>query len=147
MVFQRAAFEAAVIASQTGAVLTYVHVVDTSFLKEVLADPLSRSFEEEMMVGIGMHILRSAERIAKATGVLPDMYLKKGPVLEGILAVAEELHADLLILSESRDSIIKKSLLRADDGPALKEPALSTGRRRKRATQLHAQYNREEENE
>ncbi len=94
---QKAALEAAVLASKSQAGLVYVYAVDVSFLRRgsglitsgAVADSLDR---------LGEQILDIAEEIAKTQGVAPRKILKKGPVLDVLKQVVQEEKADLLIL-------------------------------------------------
>lgn len=106
---QRAAADAAVLAAQTGAKLTYVHVVEPPSPAERFSDPLTRAFKEAMLVEIGIKILINAERIATARGVAPVKYLKKGPLAKCLLEVAKELDSDLLVLGGRRGTIFEKA--------------------------------------
>ena len=94
---QKAALEAAVMASQSHAELIYVYVVDVSFLRRgsgsitsgAVADSLDR---------LGDQFLEVAEEIAKTQGVVPKKILRKGLVLDVLIQVVQEEKADLLVI-------------------------------------------------
>jgi nucleotide-binding universal stress UspA family protein len=104
---QRAASDAAVLAAETGAKLTYVHVVEIPSLSERFADRLTRAFKEAILVETGIQILVNAERIAKARGITPDKYLKKGEFTTCLRDVMEECDSDLLVLGGRTGTIFE----------------------------------------
>ncbi len=106
---QKAALEAAVMASQYHAELVYVYVVDVSFLKRgtglitsgAVADSLDR---------LGEQFLEVAEEIAKTQGVAPKKILRKGPVLDVLIQVVQEEKAELLMLGHEPRTFFEKAL-------------------------------------
>jgi nucleotide-binding universal stress UspA family protein len=78
--------------------LTYVHVVDVSFLGDKTTDPLSRAFIENSSVYLGMQIVEHAAQIAKTEGIAAEKRLTRGTVRKSLQKIARELGADLLVL-------------------------------------------------
>ena len=106
---QKAALEAAIMASQSHAELIYVYVVDVSFLRRgsgsitsgAVADSLDR---------LGEQFLDFAEELAKAHGVTARKILRKGPVLDELIQVVHEEKADLLVLGHEPRTFFEKAL-------------------------------------
>lgn len=109
---QRAVLDAARLAQRTGARLFCVHVVDTSFFQEKIADPLSRAFIENSLVHLGMQIVDHASQIAKTEGVTVEKHLVKGCVRKCLHKLARELGADLLVLGSDDGQTVFRDVLR-----------------------------------
>ena len=123
---QKAALEAAVMASQSHAELIYVYVVDVSFLRRgsgsitsgVVADSLDK---------LGAQFLNVAEEIAKTQGVVPKKILRKGPVLYEIKQVVLEEKADLLVLGHEPRTFFEKAIFDGSVEDHLEELKKQTG--------------------
>lgn len=106
---QKAALEAAIMASKSQAGLVYVYVVDVSFLKRgsgfitsgAVADSLDR---------LGEQFLDFAEELAKTQGVTARKILRKGLVLDMLIQVVQEEKADLLVLGHEPRTFFEKAL-------------------------------------
>jgi len=123
---QKAALEAAVMASQSHAELIYVYVVDVSFLRRgsgsitsgAVADSLDR---------LGDQFLEVAEEIAKTQGVVPKKILRKGLVLDVLIQVVQEEKADLLVIGHEPRTFFEKALFDGSVEDHLEELKKQTG--------------------
>jgi nucleotide-binding universal stress UspA family protein len=109
---QKAALDSARLARKCGATLTYVHVVDVSFLEENTTDPLSRAFIENSSVYLGMQIVEHAAQIAKTEGITAEKQLARGTVRKSLQKIAREIGADLLVLGGDGDRTIFRDVLK-----------------------------------
>jgi nucleotide-binding universal stress UspA family protein len=109
---QKAALEAAVLAKQHQAKLTYVYVVDAGFLKESYGGHLSSDMAEEGLDKLGKHILEYAEALAQSVGITPRKIVRKGKVLDVLKQVVVEEKADLLVLGHEKRSFFEKALFK-----------------------------------
>ncbi len=105
---QKAAFEAASMARENNAKLTYVYAVDMGFLRTGIAVELSTDSAEESMVRLGEHIVAMAAELAASQGVSPGTVVRKGPVLEVLKQVMKEEDADLLVLGHEERTFFEK---------------------------------------
>lgn len=119
---QMAALDAAVMARKIGAMLTYVHVVDISFLQGKIPDPLSRAFVEESLVYLGMQIVEHAAQIAQTEGVWAEKHLTKGPVRKSLHKVAREIGADILMLGGNGGKTRFRKVLKLAGGEEQHQP-------------------------
>jgi len=106
---QKAALEAATMASQAEAGLIYVYVVDVSFLKGGISFMTSGSVADSLD-RLGEQFLDFAEELAKAHGVTARKILRKGPVLDELIQVVHEEKADLLVLGHEPRTFFEKAL-------------------------------------
>jgi nucleotide-binding universal stress UspA family protein len=109
---RRAALDAARLARRTGANLTYVHVVDVSFLQEQIADSLSRAFVEDSLLRLGMQIVEHAAQIAITEEVTAEKHLSKGAVVKCLHKVARDLGADILVLGGEGGRTVYREVLK-----------------------------------
>ena len=123
---QKAALEAAILAKENNAGLTYVYAVDVDFLSG-LAVQLSSSFAEESLVHLGSHILELAEAFAKAQGVTPKKVVRSGPVLEVLQEVISEEGADLLVLGHEDRTFFEKAMFKGSVEDHVQELKQKTG--------------------
>jgi nucleotide-binding universal stress UspA family protein len=124
---QKAALEAAVLAKQNNARLTYVYAVDIGFLRSGITVQLSSEFAEETLMHLGTHILEHAEALAKSQGVSPKSLVRKGPVLEVLRAVVAEEKADLLVLGHENRTFFEKAFFKGDVEDHVQELKEKTG--------------------
>jgi nucleotide-binding universal stress UspA family protein len=123
---QKAALEAAVMASQSHAELIYVYVIDVSFLRRgsgyitsgAVADSLDR---------LGEQFLEVAEELAKTQGVTARKILRKGEVLDVLIQVVQEEKADLLVLGHEPRTFIEKALFNGSVEDHLEQLKKQTG--------------------
>jgi len=123
---QKAALEAAIMASQSHAELIYVYVVDVSFLKRgsgfitsgAVADSLDR---------LGEQFLDFAAELAKTQGVTARKILRKGLVLDVLIQVAQEEKADLLVLGHEPRTFFEKAIFDGSLEDHLEELKKQTG--------------------
>lgn len=108
---QKAALEAAVLAKEHNARLTYVYVVDTSFLKGSIGG-MSTSMAQEGLERIGAQILEFAGQLAQSQQIVPNKIVRSGPVLEALKQVLHEQAADLLVLGHEKRSFLDKVLFK-----------------------------------
>jgi nucleotide-binding universal stress UspA family protein len=109
---QKAALDSARLARKCGATLTYVHVVDVSFLGEKTTDSLSRAFIENSSIYLGMQIVDHATQIAKTEGIAAEKRLARGTVRKSLQKVARELGADLLVLGGDEGRTVFRDVLK-----------------------------------
>ncbi len=121
---QEAALEAARLAKNHEARLTYVYAVDASFLKSGIA--LTGPVEESMM-RLGAHIVEMAGQLALTLGVESKKVVKAGPVLEVLKSVIAEEKADLLVLGHEKRTFFEKSLFKGEVEDHVQELKQQTG--------------------
>ncbi|MCX5880515.1 MAG: universal stress protein [Deltaproteobacteria bacterium] len=123
---QKAALEAAVLASKSQTALVYVYVVDVSFLRRGSGSMTSGAVADSLDK-LGAQILDIAEEIAKTQGVVPKKILRKGPVLDVLKQVIQEENADLLVLGHEDRTFFEKALFKGDVEDHLEELKKQTG--------------------
>jgi nucleotide-binding universal stress UspA family protein len=123
---QKAALEAAALAKQHNAALTYVYAVDIGFIKSSVGG-LSTSLAEDGLVHLGDHILDYAAELAQAQGVTPKKIVRRGAVLEVLRAVVQEEKADLLVLGHEKKSFFEKTLFKGSVEDHIEELKRQTG--------------------
>lgn len=123
---QKAAFEAALLAKQHNAKLTYVYAVDAGFLKGSVGG-MSTGIAQEGLERLGSHILDYAEQLAQSQGVSPRKVVRSGPVLEVIKQVVREEKADLLILGHEKRTFFEKVLFKGSVEDHIEELRQQTG--------------------
>jgi nucleotide-binding universal stress UspA family protein len=123
---QKAALEAAVLASKSQTALVYVYVVDVSFLRRGSGSMTSGAVADSLDK-LGAQILDIAEEIAKTQGVVPKKILRKGPVLDVLKQVIQEEKADLLVLGHEDRTFFEKALFKGDVEDHLEELKKQTG--------------------
>jgi nucleotide-binding universal stress UspA family protein len=106
---QKAAQEAARLAKENQAGLTYVYAVDITFLKGLTIE-LTPDFAAKTLEHLGGHILERAEEAAKTQGVTPRKIIRSGAVLEVLKQAVREEKADLLVLGHEDRSFFEKIL-------------------------------------
>lgn len=124
---QKAALEAAVLAKENNARLTFVYAVDIGFLRTGITVQLSSEFAEDTLMHLGKHILDHAEKLARAQGVSPKKVVKRGSVLDVLKSVVSEEKADLLILGHENRTFFEKALFKGDVEDHLEELKQQTG--------------------
>ncbi len=124
---QKAALEAAVLAKENNARLTYVYAVDVGFLRSGITVQLSSEYAEDSLLHLGKHILEHAEILAKSQGITPKTLVRKGPVLEVLKAVMSEEKADLLVLGHEDRTFFEKALFKGDVEDHVQELKDQTG--------------------
>jgi nucleotide-binding universal stress UspA family protein len=123
---QKAALEAAVLASKSQAALVYVYAVDVSFLRRG-GGAITSGAVADSLDNLGAQILDIAEEIAKTQGVVPKKVLRKGPVLDILKQVVQEEKADLLILGHEDRTFFEKALFKGNVEDHLEELKKQTG--------------------
>jgi nucleotide-binding universal stress UspA family protein len=123
---QKAAMEAAALAKQHNARLTYVYAVDIGFLKGSRGG-LSQSVAEDGLVRLGAHILGYAEELAQSQGVTPKKIVRRGAVLAVLKDVLLEEQADLLILGHEDRTFFEKTLFKGSVEDHIQELKQQTG--------------------
>lgn len=123
---QKAALEAAVLAKQNNAKLTYVYAVDTGFLKSSFGG-MSTSIAQEGLERLGSQILEFAEQLAKANHITPKKVVRSGPVLQILQQVVQEEEADLLVLGHEERSFFQKALFKGGVEDHIEELKKLTG--------------------
>jgi nucleotide-binding universal stress UspA family protein len=123
---QKAALEAAVMASQSHAELIYVYVVDVSFLRRGSGSITSGAVADSLDK-LGAQFLNVAEEIAKTQGVVPKKILRKGPVLDELKQVVLEEKADLLVLGHEPRTFFEKAIFDGSVEDHLEELKKQTG--------------------
>jgi nucleotide-binding universal stress UspA family protein len=103
--------EAAVLAKEHNARLTYVYAVDVGFLTSGVGG-MSTGIAEEGLDHLGSHILEYAEQLAKSQGVTPKKVVRRGAVLGVLKGVVAEEKADLLVLGHEKRTFFEKSLFK-----------------------------------
>jgi nucleotide-binding universal stress UspA family protein len=106
---QKAALEAAIMASKDQAGLIYVYVVDVYFLRGGISFITSKSVADSLD-RLGEHFLDFVEELAKAQGVTAWKILRKGLVLNELIQVVQEEKADLLVLGHEPRTFFEKAL-------------------------------------
>jgi nucleotide-binding universal stress UspA family protein len=124
---QKAALEAAVLAKENNARLTYVYAVDIGFLRSGITVQLSSEFAEDSLMHLGSHILEHAEKLAESQGVSAKKVVKKGPVLEVLRAVVAEEKADLLVLGHENRTFFEKAFFKGGVEDHVQELKEQTG--------------------
>lgn len=123
---QKAALEAAALAKQHNARLTYVYAVDTRFLRGSVGG-MSTGIAENGLIHLGEHILEYAEQLAMSQGVTPKKVVRSGPVLEVLKQVLREEKADLLVLGHEKSSFFEKALFKGSVEDHIEELKKKTG--------------------
>ena len=123
---QKAALEAARLAKEHQAVLTYVYAVDVKFLKGLTIE-LTPDFAEKTLEHLGGHILERAEESSDAQGVTPRKVIRSGAVLEVLKQVIGEEKADLLVLGHEARSFFEKILFGGEVEDHVQELIKQTG--------------------
>jgi nucleotide-binding universal stress UspA family protein len=108
---QKAALEAAALAKQHNARLTYVYAVDVGFLKGSVGG-MSAGLAGNGLERLGDHILSYAEELAQSQGVTPKRVVRRGAVLEVLKQVLLEEKADLLVLGHEERTFFEKALFK-----------------------------------
>jgi len=124
---QKAALEAAGLAKDNNASLTYVYAVDAGFFRSGITVQVSSKFAEETLEHLGSHILDNAEQLAKTQGVTPKKVIKKGPVLEVLRQVVAEEKADLLVLGHEERTFFEKAFFKGEVEDHIQELKQQTG--------------------
>ena len=123
---QKAALEAAALAKQHNAKLTYVYVVDIDFLKSSVGG-LSTSLAQDGLQHLGEHILGYAEQLAQSQEVTPKKIVRRGSVLEVLKGVVLEEKADLLVLGHEDRTFFEKALFKGNVEDHIEELKQQTG--------------------
>jgi nucleotide-binding universal stress UspA family protein len=121
---QKAALEAARLARENGARLTYVYAVDITFLKGGLT---SSQHVEESLKRLGNHIVEIASEIASTLGVVPKKVVRKGQVLEVLKKTVLEENADLLVLGHENRTFFEKARFKGNVEDQIAELKRHTG--------------------
>jgi nucleotide-binding universal stress UspA family protein len=108
---QKAALEAARLAKQHTARLTYVYAVDTAFLKGSVGG-MSAGIAEDGLTHLGEQILEYAGQLAQSQGVTPKKIVRSGAVLKVLKQVILEEKADLMILGHEKRTFFEKALFK-----------------------------------
>jgi nucleotide-binding universal stress UspA family protein len=122
----KAAQEAARMAKENQAGLTFVYAVDASFLKGITIE-LTSDYAEKTLQHLGGQILDKAEEIALAQGVKPKKVLRQGLILEVIKQVLFEEKADLLIIGHEDRTFFEKVLFKGEVEDHVQELIKQTG--------------------
>ena len=97
------------IAQGTGARVTTLYVVDERLLVDpdagLVRETLSAQLEQE-----GQQVLATAEQLADGTSVKVTSRLERGPVVETILKVAEEIGADVIVVGAHKQTWLGRLL-------------------------------------
>lgn len=123
---QKAALEAAALAKQHSARLTYVYVVDTEFLKSGVGG-MSTGIAQKGLEHLGTHILDYAGQLAQSQGVTPKKIVRSGKVLEVIKQVMQEEKADLLVLGHEERTFFEKTMFKGNVEDHVDELKQQTG--------------------
>jgi nucleotide-binding universal stress UspA family protein len=123
---QKAAQEAARLAKENQAGLTYVYAVDAKFLKGMTIQ-LTSDFAEKTLEHLGGHILERAEESARDLGATSRKIIRSGAVLEVLKQVIAEEKADLLVLGHEDRSFFEKILFGGEVEDHVQELIKQTG--------------------
>jgi nucleotide-binding universal stress UspA family protein len=123
---QKAALEAAALAKQHNARLTYVYAVDVGFLKGSVGG-LSSSLAGDGLERLGDHILSYAEELAQSQGVTPKKIVRRGAALEVLKQVLLEEKADLLVLGHEERSFFEKAMFKGNVEDHIEQLKQETG--------------------
>jgi nucleotide-binding universal stress UspA family protein len=123
---QKAALEAATLAKQHNAKLTFVYAVDIGFLKNSIGG-LSTTLAKDGLDHLGAHILEFAEKLAQSQGVTPKKIVREGAVLEVLKQVLREEKADLLVLGHENRTFFEKALFKGNVEDHVDELTQQTG--------------------
>ena len=100
-------------ASQTalaqGARLTFVYVVDVGFLSGLTVQ-LRPKYASDFLERLGGKILDEAATIASSLGVTAKTALRTGKVMDEVVKVIKEEHADLLVVGDEGRTFAEKVL-------------------------------------
>lgn len=123
---QKAAREAARLAKENQAALTYVYAVDVKFLKGMTVQ-LTPDFAEKALEHLGGHILERAAEGAAAEGLDPRKIIRTGAVLDVLKDTLREEKADLLVLGHEDRSFFEKILFGGEVEDHVQELIKQTG--------------------
>ena len=123
---QKAAVEAARLAKENRAGLTYVYAVDVKFLKGLTVQ-LTPEFAEKALEHLGGHILARAEESARAQEVTARKIIRAGAVLEVLKQTIQEEKADLLVIGHEDRSFFEKILFGGEVEDHVQELTRQTG--------------------
>ncbi|MGV8073958.1 MAG: universal stress protein [Syntrophobacteraceae bacterium] len=124
---QRAALEAANMAKEHNAELTYIYAVDSTFLNAGATVELGQHYAEDSMERLGARMLEMAEKTALAQGVTPNKVIRRGSVLEVLKAVVSEQKADLLVLGHEVRTFLEKAIVKGGVEDHIEELKRQTG--------------------
>jgi nucleotide-binding universal stress UspA family protein len=123
---QKAALEAAVLAKQHNARLTYVYAVDIGFLRGSVGG-MSTSLAGDGLERLGDHILSYAAELAQSQGVTPKKIVRRGTTLEVLKQIVQEEKAELLILGHEERTFFEKALFKGNVEDHVEELKTLTG--------------------
>jgi nucleotide-binding universal stress UspA family protein len=123
---QKAALEAAALAKQHNARLTYVYAVDTGFLKGSVGG-MSTGIAQDGLMRLGDHLLDYAEQLAQSQGITPKKVVRQGKVLDVLKSVMQEEKADLLVLGHEKRTFFEKAMFRGEVEDHVEELKQQTG--------------------
>jgi nucleotide-binding universal stress UspA family protein len=106
---EKAVRAACQMASAQGARLTFVYVVDVSFMSGLTVQ-LRPKYAEDFLERLGAKILDEAAAIALSKGVPAKKALRKGKVLDEVIEVIKEEGADLLVVGDEGRTFAEKVL-------------------------------------
>lgn len=124
---QKAALEAAVLAKENNAALTYVYAVDIDFLRSGITVQLPPEFAEDSLTHLGGHIVELAGKLADSQGVKAKKVVRKGPILKVLQAVVSEEQADLLVLGHENRTFFEKAFFKGNVEDHVQELKDQTG--------------------
>ncbi len=123
---QKAALEAAALAKQHNARLTYVYAVDIGFLRSSVGG-MSTGIAGDGLERLGEHILSYAAELAQSQGVTPKKIVRRGAALEVLKQVILEEKADLLVLGHEERTFFEKALFKGEVEDHIEELKQQTG--------------------
>ena len=123
---QKAALEAAALAKQHNARLTYVYAVDIGFLRGSVGG-MSSGLAGDGLERLGDHILSYASELAESQGVTPKKIVRRGTALEVLKQIVQQEKADLLVLGHEERTFFEKALFKGNVEDHVEELKQQTG--------------------
>lgn len=100
------------LAKKEKAKLTFLYIVDTSFLSGIPRRVHGVQSTEKELRTIGRLILERAREKARKKGVQAETAIRTGSVLEGLQEFIKESGADLLLIGREKRGLLDKRLLK-----------------------------------
>jgi nucleotide-binding universal stress UspA family protein len=123
---EKAVKAASQMAAAEGSRLTFVYVVDVGFLGGLTVQ-LRPQYAEDFLDRLGAQILDEAAAVAASMGVAAKKVLRKGKIMDEVIAVLKEESADLLVVGDEGHSFAERFLFGHRPPDSVKEMERRTG--------------------
>ena len=124
---KRAEDKAIDLAVDNKAELTFLYVVDSSFMDSVAVEIHGQSEVDSGLTKIGDIILEKAKKKAKAKKINAKTLIKEGTANDVIKNAVKETQTDLLVIGNEKRSWINEFLIKSSVGDFVKNISNDTG--------------------